>query len=69
MSVKFAGNYWLMWLRWNLYRKYRKPEDRSTHYKAAVLRMRRLLRQLPKGSLIVDCGVGPENGTRPARSV
>lgn len=56
MSAKFAGNYWLMWLRWNLYRKYRKPDDRSTHYKAAVLRMRRLLRELPQGSLIVDCG-------------
>ncbi|MFA5940522.1 MAG: FkbM family methyltransferase [Sinimarinibacterium sp.] len=56
MAAKFGGNYWLIWLRWHLYRKYRKPDDRSTHYKAAVLRMRTLLRELPQGSLIIDCG-------------
>lgn len=54
--IKFGGNYWLVWLRWHVYRKHRKRGDRSTAYKAAVLRMRALLRRLPKGSLIVDCG-------------
>lgn len=46
--------YWNSWLRWHLYRKFRKrPRDA---FKGALLRLRKLLRELPEGALAIDCG-------------
>lgn len=52
--LEIGESYWNSWLRWHLYRKYRKqPRDA---FKGALLRLRKLLRELPEGSLAIDCG-------------
>lgn len=52
--LDIGESYWNSWLRWHLYRKFRKrPRDA---FKGALLRLRRLLRELPEGALAIDCG-------------
>ncbi|BCH25765.1 FkbM family methyltransferase [Mesorhizobium sp. L-8-3] len=52
--LEIGESYWNSWLRWHLYRRFRKrPRDA---FKGALLRMRRLLRELPEGALAIDCG-------------
>lgn len=51
--MRVDENYWLMQARYWLNRRWRAKRRKDA---AAVLRFRKLVRSLPKGSLAVDCG-------------
>lgn len=53
-SSDFADGYWGSWIRWHAFQRYQK--GRMNRFRGALLRLRTCLRQLPAGSLVIDCG-------------
>ncbi|MFT4129080.1 FkbM family methyltransferase [Labrys sp. (in: a-proteobacteria)] len=52
--LEFKESYFSSWLKWHVYRRYRVSQKNK--FKGATYILRKTVRSIPQGSLVIDCG-------------